>query len=317
MADTTLTLGDFTFADFEVPESIPFGGEQMLAVKKLVGGARVIDAMGADDMALDWGGRLRGPSALNRALYLDGLRRAGKPLKLTWSALAYTVIVKRFSCTFERSYELPYTISCEVVSDDTTPIVTISAVTVDDQVSADVATATSYGARIGDPTLTSTLVSLAAAVSAVSSFVGATEDELLSVAIPISAAQLRAAALITAENATISTGATFCGVAAGGEPDALAASLSGYSAAMTALASLYGLSAILTRMSVNLQADGASGGVLTQAGGNLYAIAAEAYGDPAEWTSLAEANNLSDPLLTGINQIRIPVQPDGAGGVWQ
>ena len=57
---TTVTLGGFAFQDFEVPERIPAGGEQMLAIHKLVGGRRVIDAMGRDDAALEWSGYFLG-----------------------------------------------------------------------------------------------------------------------------------------------------------------------------------------------------------------------------------------------------------------
>jgi hypothetical protein len=54
--NTTLTLGDFTFARYEIPERIPFGGDQQLNVHKLVGGVRVIDALGADPMPIEWSG---------------------------------------------------------------------------------------------------------------------------------------------------------------------------------------------------------------------------------------------------------------------
>jgi hypothetical protein len=42
----TLTLGGVVFADFEIPDSISSGGEQMLTVHKLPGGNRIIDALG-------------------------------------------------------------------------------------------------------------------------------------------------------------------------------------------------------------------------------------------------------------------------------
>lgn len=46
-----LTLGPVLFQDFEVPEKISVGGEHSLVVHKLVGRARVVDAMGRDDAA--------------------------------------------------------------------------------------------------------------------------------------------------------------------------------------------------------------------------------------------------------------------------
>ena len=44
-----LTLGGVVFADFEIPDSINFGGEQVLSVHQLPGGTRVIDALGPSD----------------------------------------------------------------------------------------------------------------------------------------------------------------------------------------------------------------------------------------------------------------------------
>ena len=55
-ADTVLTLGDFEFARYEIPEQITFGGDQRLVVHELVGGTRVIDAMGRADAPLEWSG---------------------------------------------------------------------------------------------------------------------------------------------------------------------------------------------------------------------------------------------------------------------
>ena len=72
----------------------------------------------------------------------------------------------------------------------------------------------------------------------------------------------------------------------------------------------------LGRMGGNLGTIGKGTNSVTQAGGNLYGIAAKAYGDATAWTTLAKANKLSDPQLTGVNTITIPDAPDGAGGVF-
>jgi hypothetical protein len=56
MSDIVLVLGPVAFSDFEDPERIRFGGAQRLAVHKLPGGARVIDALGPDDTEIGWSG---------------------------------------------------------------------------------------------------------------------------------------------------------------------------------------------------------------------------------------------------------------------
>jgi len=78
----SLILGGFTFIDYAIPEEVPQGGEHHLVVHKLIGGNRVIDAMGPDDADISWSGRFQGPTATPKANALDPLRRAGAQLPL-------------------------------------------------------------------------------------------------------------------------------------------------------------------------------------------------------------------------------------------
>ncbi len=52
-------------------------------------------------------------------------------------------------------------------------------------------------------------------------------------------------------------------------------------------------------------------------GGNLFEIAAIQLGDALQWINIARANNLTDPILSGQNQLVIPafssVFSDGIG----
>ena len=54
--------------------------------------------------------------------------------------------------------------------------------------------------------------------------------------------------------------------------------------------------------------------VITVAGGNLFALAAQYLGDATQWIRIAQANNLSDPVLSGINTLVIPSVDASAGG---
>jgi hypothetical protein len=52
------------------------------------------------------------------------------------------------------------------------------------------------------------------------------------------------------------------------------------------------------------------------AGGNLFAIAAAELGDATQWIRIAQLNNLSDPMLTGVVTLRIPDRdPNATGGI--
>jgi hypothetical protein len=46
--------------------------------------------------------------------------------------------------------------------------------------------------------------------------------------------------------------------------------------------------------------------IITTIGGNLFAIAAAQLGSALQWINIARANNLTDPMLSGQNELMIP-----------
>ena len=116
-----LTLGGITFQGFELPEKINFGGKQQLITHKLPGGGRVIDAMGRDDDDIAWSGRFRGDAAGGRARAVDAMRVAGLPVTLAWDNYRFQVVIAEFKADFERRYEIPYSITCVVLTAQTPP----------------------------------------------------------------------------------------------------------------------------------------------------------------------------------------------------
>lgn len=54
--------------------------------------------------------------------------------------------------------------------------------------------------------------------------------------------------------------------------------------------------------------------VIVVAGGNLFFIAAQYLQDATQWVRIAQANNLSDPVLQGLTTLVIPEVNLGAGG---
>ena len=115
MSKTTLVLGPVVFQDFEVPSTICFGGAQRLAVHRLPGGGRVVDALGPDDGVIFFSGIFSGSDAAERALALDALRSAGAPLPLTWDVFFYTVVITDFTANFQSSWWIPYRLACTVI----------------------------------------------------------------------------------------------------------------------------------------------------------------------------------------------------------
>lgn len=79
----------------------------------------------------------------------------------------------------------------------------------------------------------------------------------------------------------------------------------------TRIPALYRLQEVLGRLNKNVNSGQAAGGLkaVTLSGGNLYQVASEQYGDVSLWTSIADANDLSDPQLSGIHTLKIPTSP--------
>jgi hypothetical protein len=123
----TLTLGGVVFTGFEIPETINFGGEQKLAIHKLPGGGRVIDAMGPNDADIRWSGRLRGPSSEQRGILLDFMRRRGRKILLAWGLHRFQVVIRSFEANYQSPHEIPYSIVCTVVLDEAQAIASFAA----------------------------------------------------------------------------------------------------------------------------------------------------------------------------------------------
>jgi hypothetical protein len=148
MASTTLLLGSVTFQDFEVPCGLNFGGKQRLAVHRLPGGARVIDALGRDDVDISFAGIFSGNDATLRARLLDEMRASGALLPLTWDVFFYTVIVSQFQADYARSNWIPYKIVCTVLRDEASALIEV-ALSLSASVLSDVGTAISQAASAG------------------------------------------------------------------------------------------------------------------------------------------------------------------------
>lgn len=183
MADTTVHLAvsggdDFSFAGAEVPEKIQFGGKQKLVTHEMVGGKRVVDAMGRSDAPLAWSGMLLGQDALRRARYLDYLRISGKQCALTWSEMYFLVVVEEFTADFERFYKIPYHISCTVVQDLAQPITTLIVPSVDDAVRQDVTALQEISGKVNDSKLSKLTADLHSAIKRATSIAQAKQAEL-------------------------------------------------------------------------------------------------------------------------------------------
>lgn len=317
MADVVLKLGDITFQRNEIPEAMPFGGEQALVVHRLVGGAKVVDAMGAFDGPIEWSGWFEGQSALSRALALDALRVSGAPVVLSWSELSFAVVVRDFRPVFQRFYKIPYRITCEVVENLTLSTAGKGTPSIDDLINGDIASAGSLVSGIGDISLSSIMGTLNTAISGVSSFANAAQSTLNSVLQPIAALRNQTQTLIAQVNNTLINVTTLGGILPNNPIAKQVQTISNQIVAAQQLPALAQLDRVVGRSQMNIGSIYASAKQITVAGGNLLDIAAKEYGDAMAWTGLAKANPQlgADPQLSGVNTVTIPPSKDDVGGL--
>jgi hypothetical protein len=313
--DVILTLGDFEFSRSEVPEHINFGGEQHLSVHKYIGGKRTIDAMGEQPDAVTWSGLFTGSAAFERARYLDTLRKAGGSLDLTWYQMTYTVVIQSFKADFTRSYWIPYSIICEVLSDNSEPIMTIADPGIDYTVATDASDAQSLSDIIGDPSLASKIADVQSAISTVASVAKATSSEASAILTKISQARAVVGGLVANVGTFINAPTTLGGIVAGVNAVTGAAGLVDCLSALGHQQSLVALHKTLGRIALNVQSARSGTKQLVVASGDLLAIAADQYGDPMGWTAIANANGLTDPKITSVRSLAIPTYSNDTGGV--
>ncbi len=161
MSKVVLSLGDVGFRDMEVPEKISFGGKQRLAVQNIIGGGRIVEALGIDDGEISFSGIFSGSDAASRAQLLDTARALGAQLPLVWQGFYYLVVIAGFSAEYRKPNLIPFSITCVVVTDPLSA--TANAVApMASLISGDLAMATALSGQAGISSMSLSAASLAA-----------------------------------------------------------------------------------------------------------------------------------------------------------
>lgn len=316
MSDTRVILGGFEFRDFEIPESIATAVTQRLKVHRLQGSRRVVDAMGVDDAPLSWSGRFRGPDAGTRVAQIDRMARAGKPVSLTWGDQAFTVVIGHFEPVYAAAYERPYSITCEVVTNDAHAAAPLPTLGLTQMMGGDLKSLSGAVAALKSPGgLSGALASVQGAIGKVRDFTTAVRSEIATTLAPIRALQSQVIGLIGSAEDILGDATAVGGVIPGLSGRDLVSGLLRQANAATDAASLYTGGDYAARMAKNLDAVGSAGAHVVVAGADLNRLALTAYGDATEWTTIAEANGLTDPIVTGIQEITVPPTALGTDGV--
>ncbi|MBU6448047.1 MAG: hypothetical protein KGQ26_00325 [Rhodospirillales bacterium] len=185
MSSVVLSLGNVAFRDMEVPEKISFGGKQRLAVQNIVGGGRIVEALGIDDGEISFSGIFSGSDAASRAQLLDTARALGAQLPLVWQGFYYLVVIAGFSAEYRKPNLIPFSITCVVVTDPLSAEANAAA-PVANLISGDLAAASALSGQAGISTMGLSAASLGA--------LGVTQNEI-SAAMATSGALLSGAAV--------------------------------------------------------------------------------------------------------------------------
>lgn len=316
-----LTLTDsngnvFTFQNYEIPPSISFGSKQGTSIHTLIGGKRIVDCMGPIPVDPEWSGAFQGSLALTRARYLETQCREGTEFTLAWSEFSYSGVIAAFEADFNQENWVPYKMRFTVEDDRTQPINIGTSTSIDDAILGDMNSANTLGIQVNDGVLTGLLNTLDTAISAVSSFAKATTAVINSVVTPLKAVQARVGILISSSENAVKNLTTFGGIFPNNPVAQNAAKMSGSVNTFEQASALYPLNAVLGRMGTNLgNLAGSTPAPQTKtvqvSGGTLYKVAADEYGDPTQWETIATANGLTDPVVTGNVTLKIPPAPPG------
>ena len=110
-----VTLGGLLLQGVEVPSRLAVGGDQALTVHKLIGGDRVIQAMGPDPAPITLEGMFTGAGALSRALQLTALRDAGQPVRLGYAGVSLMVVIRPAGYTYQQQGAvIPFQVTVEI-----------------------------------------------------------------------------------------------------------------------------------------------------------------------------------------------------------
>lgn len=246
----------FTFQNFEVPDRAPFGGEQSLAVHKLIGGQRIIDTMGRDDQDISWSGMFLSPDADVRARQLDQVRVAGQVQQLTWGEHRYNVLIQSFRPNYEQPGKVPYSITFTVLL-DLTKTVAVSDPTPDEQAVSDSNSAVSLssilsGLGAGVAAALPYINVVQQTISTVNGITGLNKPALNSLQLSIASAQSVIAPLTQGADGSLSALTTFGGVMTAGTGPSNASALLAASSTAQQLPNLLSLGSTLTRLSRNI-----------------------------------------------------------------
>lgn len=116
MAADKLILGTFIFAIDDLPENIPLGGEQMLAVTKYPGGYKDVQSFGVFDDVITLTGTFNYTNAKTKVNTLDKMWKSGNIYTFKIGSFkTLRVLISKFKYTYQSLSAIGYSLELEVV----------------------------------------------------------------------------------------------------------------------------------------------------------------------------------------------------------
>lgn len=316
---TPLTLTcpslNFTFQEFEVPESLKsLGGTQMHARHRFPGGRQVIQTFGAfPHDEIKWAGIIQGVGAFQRAVLLDSIRQGGQQCALSYGLWKYVGIVSALDIDVRNQSWIPYSIDFTPAQDQSqgqssvaNPSPEASLSTLSSGLALQVQLYTDSNGS--NPTILASLPQITGLLSNLAAAVNAVGGTLIDVAPSFLAAQVSITTSLI--NALAPTGAV---PAIDAGPN-LVAGLVATDAAMSDLLWEQQTVYLLQQFAYLLSLPPTTVRILTVTDPCLLVLASQLYGDPAQYPTLQQANPGVPLFATGVFNLVAPALPTVAPG---
>ncbi|MDC0763494.1 LysM domain-containing protein [Brevibacillus sp. AG] len=107
-----LRIGDVEFKDFAAPESWAFGGEQVIAKRKLPGGTQVIQPRGEfTELLNSWEGTFYGEDAYQKARKMDEYRTKAESQVVQFYTFKVKYFIEKFVWRWVKKDQIDFSIS--------------------------------------------------------------------------------------------------------------------------------------------------------------------------------------------------------------
>ena len=190
VGDSVLILGDIVFQHLEIPPRFNFGGEQLMKVHQLIGGAREVNALGRADADITFSGLYFGTEGAERARAVDYMRVRGTQVELVFGEFVYLVLIREFAPSFERYYQVYYTLTVTVINDLTMPVPVPVPANYNSGINNDFQFVASIVGAVDSPALTGAVGALGSSIADAGNLATASAAQLLAITDNISACQI-------------------------------------------------------------------------------------------------------------------------------